>query len=69
MRGWKPDGTEVELRPAQAELVRSILDWHEDGTYAVLPAVGSGFGKTVVMSTVQEYIRRGGGRDDMGFPA
>jgi hypothetical protein len=69
MRGWKPDGTEVDLYPEQAELVRRILDWHEDGTYAVLPPVGRGFGKTVVMSTVQEYIRRGGGRDGTVMPS
>lgn len=62
MKGWKPDGTEIELRPGQAEVVCRILDWHEDGMYTALPPVEPGFGKTVIMTTVQEYIRRGGGR-------
>jgi hypothetical protein len=51
VRGWTPDGQEVDLNPRQAECVRALLTRFP----ATLPARGCGFGWSVVMATAARY--------------
>jgi hypothetical protein len=54
MKGWTPNGTEVELAPQQEIAVREILSW--DGTHGVtLIQMGRRGGKSVILATVNRY--------------
>ncbi len=49
MRGWTPDGTEVELLPWQECLVRGYLQARDSGKYF---SRTQGSGKSVVSETI-----------------
>lgn len=59
MRGWAPDGSELELTGQQAGMVRKVLTWTYGGRPVTLPTLGRGSGREVVLSTIAEYLRRG----------
>lgn len=58
MKGRDARGREIDLTGQQAEIVRAILAWHDEGKQAVLPAMGRGCGKTVIMCTVLHELRK-----------
>lgn len=51
MKGWTPDGQEVELTPRQAECVRALLSRRPEQ----LPARGFGFGWSTALHTAARY--------------
>jgi hypothetical protein len=51
VKGWTPDGQEVELTLRQADCVRALLYRGP----AVLPVRGRGFGWSVVLATAARY--------------
>lgn len=54
MKGWTPDGTEVELAPQQEIVVREILAW--DGKHGVhFVQMGRQGGKSVIIATAARY--------------
>lgn len=54
MKGWTPDGTEVELAPQQEIAVREILAWDGDHNVTLVP-MGRQGGKSVILATVNRY--------------
>jgi hypothetical protein len=54
VKGWTPNGTEVELAPQQEIAVREILAWdHEHGVFLV--TLGRQGGKSVIIATAARY--------------
>jgi hypothetical protein len=54
VKGWTPDGAEVELVPWQEQAVRDFLAW-DGGHSLALPQRGRGAGKSVVIATAARY--------------
>jgi hypothetical protein len=57
VRGWTPDGKEVELLPWQECLVRGYLECRDAGCISVLPVHARGYGKSVVAETISRLER------------
>ena len=54
MKGWTPQGREVELSKRQEEVARMLLDGRHEH---VLPVRGRGWGWSTVLETVRRYDR------------
>jgi hypothetical protein len=65
VKGWDAHGREIELMPEQADIVTTLLSWHDSGKRCILPAVGRGAGKTVILHTVFRILQQ---RDEQAHP-
>lgn len=53
MKGWMPDGTEIELMPWQEEVVKMYMDINDRKLYiAMMPTGGRAWGGSVVTATI-----------------
>lgn len=63
MKGITPAGEIIELTPLQADLVNDVRRWARSDSILALPHIGRQGGKSVILSTVAEYDKRGWPKD------